>query len=117
MTESQEYPDDMVKAILTTSIKQEAKERDPLRFEPVYAVFFAQPSDDHESWRDVLTQVRRTFGTTTARSTTLKPGQDLCKKIERLLPWEAARIQIASNPMIRRLPMDIAYTRCSASAQ
>ena len=91
VTNSQEYPDAMVKAILR-GLKREARARNGLRFEHIHSVFYAQPSDDQDAWREVLDLVKKTFGSSTTRSTNLKKGTDLYNKIERLLPWEINRI-------------------------
>lgn len=114
VTNSQEYPDEMVKAILR-GLKREARARNCLRFERIHSVFYAQPSDDQDAWREVLDLVKKTFGSSTTRSTNLKKGTDLYNKIERLLPWEINRIQIASRPLLRRVPMDIGYTHRGAA--
>ena len=114
VTDSQEYPDEMVRSLLR-GLRREARARNCARFERVHSVFYAQPSDDQDAWREVLELVKRTFGSTTTRSTNLKTGTDLYKKIERLLPWELHRIQIASRPLLRRVPMDIGFTHRGAA--
>ena len=104
----------MVKAILR-GLRREARARNCLRFECIHSVFYAQPSDDQDAWREVLDSVKKTFGSSTTRSTNLKKGTDLYRKIERLLPCEINRIQIASRPLLRRVPTDIGYTQRGAA--
>ena len=103
VTASQVYPDALVRAVLK-GLKQEARRLCPSRFETVQ-VYFAQPVEDHEAWRKLLDEACNTFANSTVKSLVLQPGQEVFKRVQELVPWEVTRVQIASTPMTRRLPV------------
>ena len=114
VTNSQVYPDELVRTILRF-VKQEAKKLSPLRFEKPFEVCFAQPVDDEDAWRRILNEVTNTFANSSVRVLTLQPGQELYRKIEEMVPWEIVRVQIAKTPVTRRLPRDIPFTHRGAA--
>ncbi|CAK8998303.1 Putative RNA pseudouridine synthase [Durusdinium trenchii] len=110
VTRSQEYPTEMVEALLK-ALQKEARRWSAHRFEPTpKEVFFAQPTDDEPTWRRLLEEVDQVFRRGSARSLTLQPGHDLYDRISALIPWEIGRIQIASKPVTRRQPGELPHT-------
>lgn len=103
----------MVHALLK-ALRREASRRQPLRFQRPLQVFYAQPLSDHESWRAILEQVVRTFKTTTTKSLNLEPNHEMYQQVEKLVPWQLTRVQLA-KPTLRRMPQDIGYTHRGAS--
>ena len=114
VTNSQVYPDRMVRSILQ-ALRQEALQRDPHRFQEVHAVLYARPVDDEGRWRSILQQVQTIFGTTTTKSLNLKQGQRLYDKVAELVPWELTRVQVTITPAVRRFPTDFGYTHRGAA--
>ena len=113
VTLSQEYPDDMVRAILR-ALKQIAKNLCPNRFD-THQVWAAQPVDDHELWRKLLNEVHNMFANSAIKILVLQPGHEIYNQITHLVPWELTRVQLAMAPITRRMPRDIAFTHRGAA--
>ena len=110
VTQSQEYPMQMVQALLK-ALRCEAQRWSPHRFDELpKEVYFAQPSDDEPTWRRLLDEVDQIFMRSSTKALTLQPGHDLYDKISTLVPWELGRIQIASKPLTRRQPREVPHT-------
>jgi hypothetical protein len=113
VTLSQEYPDDMVRAILR-ALKKLARALSPNRFD-LHQVCVAQPVDDAETWKKLLTEVQNVFAGSAVKALTLQPGQELYNKVEQMIPWQLTRVQIVMTPITRRLPKDVAFTHRGAA--
>ncbi|CAK9038397.1 unnamed protein product [Durusdinium trenchii] len=109
VTASQVYPIKMVHAILQ-GLREEARQRDPIRFEPPQMVFYARPIADEGRWREALDMVKKTFGTSANKSVQLNSTSAIYKIVADLVPWELTRVQIAATPAVRRMPTDVLYT-------
>ena len=106
---SQVHPIKMVHAILQ-GLREEALQRDPIRFEPPQIVFYARPVADEERWREALDMVKKTFGASANKSVQLTSTSSIYKIVADLVPWELTRVQIAATPAVRRMPTDVLYT-------
>lgn len=103
----------MVRAILR-ALKQIAKKLCPNRFD-THQVWVAQPVDDHELWRKLLSEVRDMFVNSAIKTLVLQPGHEIYNQIAHMVPWELTRVQLAMAPITRRMPRHIAFTHRGAA--
>lgn len=109
-TLSQEYPPDLVSAILQ-GVKAVARSFNPTRFQirKVYATF-SKPSDDQDGWTKVISDARDLFDTSSTSNIIIEKNQPLHKKVQSLVPWELTRLQVALRPVVQRLPQHVPHT-------
>ena len=103
----------MVRAILR-ALKQIAKKLCPNRFD-THQVWVAQPVDDHELWRKLLSEVHNMFVNSAIKTLVLQPGHEIYNQIAHMVPWELTRVQLAMEPITRRMPRHIAFTHRGAA--
>lgn len=102
VTNSQVYPDELVRTILKV-LKKKAQRWSRQRFDEA-------PVEDHDRWRRILNDVRNMFSGGTVKSLNIQPGQEICERVKELVPWELTRVQVGSLPITRRMPQDVPYT-------
>lgn len=115
VTLSQHYPYDLVTAILK-GIKHVAKEMNPTRFMPkqVFANY-TMPSDDMPEWERVMSQATAIMTMQNAlKNHVLVLGDPLFQDIQKLVPWQITRVQVAFQPLVFRHPTQTPYTHRGA---
>ena len=67
------------------------------------AAFYVHAVRREDDWRPLLEQAQELLGRKTAHSLQVHPGTDLYKKIEKLVPWQLASVQVAYLPKAKRV--------------
>ncbi|CAJ1342740.1 unnamed protein product, partial [Effrenium voratum] len=116
VTLSQEYSDGLVKEMLK-AVRRTAQELQPARFAPrrahqVLANFaYSEPEPDAAA---IMEQVKEFFTRTSLKTTLLNPQEILYQDIQRLIPWNLNRLQLASTPITFRQPGHVPHTHRGA---
>ena len=119
VTLSQEYSDGLVKEMLK-AVRRTAQELQPARFAPrrahqVLANFaYSEPEPDAAAWKPIMEQVKEFFTRTSLKTTLLNPQEILYQDIQRLIPWNINRLQLASTPITFRQPGHVPHTHRGA---
>ena len=100
---SGEYCQGLVNAILQ-GLLQEARSRNPARFQRSNEVFYVRPSGDVEKWRPILEILENRFVNTYKKTYDLNMKDPLFDQVCALVPWTLERVQIAATPAARRWP-------------
>ncbi|CAE7023992.1 RE1 [Symbiodinium sp. CCMP2456] len=67
------------------------------------AVHYVDAVRREDDWRPLLEQAQELLGRKTAHSLQVHPGTDLYKKVEALVPWQLASVQVAYLPKAKRV--------------
>ena len=109
VTQSQQYPDEMVRCILR-GIRKTAQLRDPERFNRLRA-FAVEVNRDPDQWSQVFEWVEEVFQRTANRTFLVPHSDRIWKAVAKLVPWpKLERIQLAAQPTLLRFPTHIPHT-------
>ena len=109
VTNSQQYPDQMVRCILR-GIRYTAQLLDPERFNK-HTAFPVEVNRDPDAWSKVFELVEEVFQRSSSRTFLVPHSDKIWKAVADLVPWpKLERIQLAAQPTLLRFPTHIPHT-------
>ena len=81
---------------------------------PIVDAFYMDVDREPNAWKETLDAAERYHGARGTSTISVPDGHELYQQVQRLCPWDIARVQVAHLPKARRLPTDIAYTHRAA---
>ena len=91
-------------------LREEARLRNPQRFQLNHEVYYAAPTTHEEDWTAALNEAEKRFENTSKRPLILAEGDILYQQVQELVPWKLNRIQLAWLPGQRRWPTEVPFT-------
>ena len=76
-------------------LREEARLRNPQRFQVNNEVYYAAPTTHEEDWSAALDEAEKRFENTSKRPLILSDGDILYQQVQELVPWKLSRIQLA----------------------
>ena len=67
------------------------------------AAYYVDANRREDDWRPLLEQAQELLGRKTAHSLQVHPGTDLYRRVENLVPWQIASVQVAYLPKAKRV--------------
>jgi len=82
----------------------------PAGCQEAHVVLYLDANRDTHEWGLVLDQAEHTVQSTSLPSWDIPAGHEIYHRVQQLVPWDLARIQVAKLPRSRRYPSDIPFT-------